>query len=611
MSQALITLKDINLYYNTIPILKDINLQIITNQKIALVGNNRSGKSTLLKILAKYLEPDNGQVIYNNFTKVKLVLQELILGNQTILEFLKDEHQYIFKQLQQYQLEPNQNLFDTLQAKKAFDFEVNFVYLSKLFQFDFTFGTPLKQLSGGQIKKLQIISSLLFEYDLILLDEPTNHLDIEGINMLEYFINNSTSSYLIISHDRQFLDNVTKVFWEIWDKRIYPHTGNYASFLDNKQARLTNEAVIEERKKQYLKRELEWVNAGVQARGTKDKGRLERYYELSDQDDYAKNKKVRIILPEPLHIGARILDVEQLNIYNRDQKVLTNFNLRVNKFDKIGIVGKNGSYKSTFIKAILDQLPPAFRTTGTIKKGLNTNYLYFEQDKSSLDPEMSVFDCISNGLDKISFGEGRMISTYKYLDNWLFSKDQYRTATKNLSGGEKTRLCLAKKLVTSTNFLVLDEPTNDLDLDTILLLEKNLKIYPAPLIIISHDRQFLDQICNIIIAFGHQNNTEAVISYGNYHDYKKKYPNNVEQIPAIATAKNPKIRPKEERKNNAVKRELEKQINRLEEYIQKLNQILIDPTTYNNQEKFAKTLAKKEIVESDYNNLMEEYMILD
>jgi ABC transport system ATP-binding/permease protein len=590
---SLVLLKQICLNYTTKDILKDINLQISKGEKYALVGNNRSGKSSLMKIIAKITEPDEGEIIYSRGVRVGYISQEIVELELTGMEYIKKLNSDVFGLIEEYQAKPNQHLHDVLDILKAFDYTARLEELIKLFHVP-DINAIMSNNSGGINKKIQLIAGFLFYSDVMLLDEPTNHLDIKGIVELERYLNSSSSSLVIVSHDRKFLDNVTNHFLEIWDKRIYVHKGTYANYLDSKSKRLENEAVDNWKLGQYLKREMKWVMAGVKARATKDKGRVQRYYEAKDGLGMVDNKVVEMVIPEPTDLGTRVLEIEKLSILNGDQVVFGPLSFKFEKFTKVGIVGPNGSYKSTFIKALLDQLSSNFNTKGTIKKGLNTKYLYFEQDKSALQMDMTVFDYISEGKERVNIGDQGQMNTYKYLDNWLFFKDQHRTQITNLSGGEKSKLLLAKKLQEAANFLILDEPTNDLDLDTILLLESNLEQYEGPVIIISHDRQFLNHICNVIIS---TDNTDPIVSYGDYDAYESKYLLEEVNTQENQSLKEPKKSPKDERRQSAQLRELEKQINTLEETLKKIELQLQDPQIYSDYKKTNELVLKKERLE--------------
>jgi ABC transport system ATP-binding/permease protein len=600
---SLVLLKNVQVYYNTNVILSEINLQISKGDKLALIGNNRSGKSTMMKLISNHIQPDVGEIIYTKNTRIKYIAQEITELDCTITEFIEKDNQDIFTLIQNYQSSPNQHLHDEIEALQGFDYSKRLEDLYKLFKLSPS-SNQMSELSGGQIKKIQLISALLFNSDLMLLDEPTNHLDIEAIAELEIILNQSQKAFLVISHDRKFLDNVCKSFIEIWAKRLYTHQGNYQQFIEAKQARLENEGVEEWKMKQYLKRELKWVNAGVQARGTKDKGRMARYDELVNRDKPLTNKAVDMVIPEPTHIGTRIIELEQFHILKDNQIVLGPINFKFEKEFKVGLIGANGSYKSTFIKALLDILPELFQTSGTIKKGINTDILYFEQDKSGLDNEDNVFNYISEGKERLNYANQGSISTYKYLDNWLFFKDQYNTQIKNLSGGEKSKLLLAKKLLKPTNFLILDEPTNDLDLDTIMLLESNLSTYQAPIILVSHDRAFLNHICNIIFSFDNGNLT---ISYGNYDDYYNKYVKKGQIEIEKTTITKPNS--KDIRRQAAEKRDLEKRIAQLELTIKKIDDDLSNPEIYSDYIKTNELLTKKERLQKSYIELEDRYLV--
>jgi ABC transport system ATP-binding/permease protein len=604
---SLITIQDVGLSYGSKIILNGINWTISGQDKVALVGNNRSGKSSLLKLIRGIIEPDGGNIITTRGVTIQYVSQEIIAPQGTIQDFIRNENSKIFQLIDEYAATPNQHIHDLLEAYQAFSWEKRYQELCLIFNFTPTTDS-IDSLSGGQLKKLQLITHLIFHSDLSLLDEPTNHLDIEGIEALESIIQQSATAYIIVSHDRQFLDNVTNQFLEIWDGRTYLHQGDYAKYIESKAARLQNEQIEGWKMSQYLKRELKWVNAGVQARGVKDKGRLERYNELSNTAKKATNEVIELVIPQPEHLGTRIIDIENLLILRDGVAVLGPLNLKINKFDKIGIIGPNGSYKSTLISALLDKLPSIFSTQGTIKHGINTNILYFEQDKSSLNPDMSVIDYLANGKERLELPNNKSVSVYKYMSNWLFYKDQYSTPILNLSGGEKSKLLLAKKFLTPTNFLILDEPTNDLDLDTILLLENNLIEYSAPIILVSHDRGFLDHVCNIIISL---HGPTPVISYGNYTDYTNKYAKASISINPSTLVNALITKPQDIRRKNANIRTLNKKVKELEAAISKIDKQLTDTTTYVDYALINELSQKRGQISEELDSVLEELYELE
>jgi ABC transport system ATP-binding/permease protein len=601
---SLVLLNKIELQYNTKTILENITLQIDNKSKIGIIGNNRSGKSSLLKMISGDLLPDSGDVIVSKGVRIKLINQELSRLDINFNDYLKLDNKDIFDLIEEYNNFPTQLLFDKLTSLNAFEYELRLNELKK--EFELHVSNPLlSTLSGGQVKKVQLISGILFNTDLILLDEPTNHLDIEGIVILESIL--KKYNFLVVSHDRKFLDNICNEYIEIWDKKLYKHHGNYNQFLESKSARLDNESIEAWKLNQYLKRELAWVSAGVKARGTKDKGRLQRFEEKQSLEKKPINLKVDIVLPQTMHNGTRILELENFNLLKNNVKVLGPLNFKVEKEFKIGIIGPNGTYKSTFIKTILGQSDKAFTYNGTAKIGINTKFLYFEQDKSSLNENETVFNYLGEGKERLEIGNSESIGIYKYLENWLFFKDQYNTQIKNLSGGEKSKLALAKKLLEPTNFLILDEPTNDLDLDTILLLQTNLVEYTSPCMIISHDRDLLNHVCNVILAFNIDGS--ITISYGNYDDYYKKYKSINNDIVNIDITK-PKNNQKDLRRLEATKRDIEKQINQLSTRIKKIDDELIKPEIFSDYIKTNNLITKKEELNCLLDKLETEFLVI-
>ena len=629
IASTVVKLQDCSLAYGSKKIIDNLTFEINNRDKIALVGQNRSGKSSLIKLIAKIIEPDSGSVIEKNGTHVVYVDQEITLLQNN------DSEDTIFDNVLQSNNKINDiistafgHTFDSLSSEKQDNVTmltgiindnnlkiIEKIYLRTLELCDFfniNIAKKIKTCSGGELKKVQLIGSLLYPSDLILFDEPTNHLDIYAVSQLTTILNNTKVAAICISHDRQFLDDITNEYWEIWDKKIYKHTNcNYNNYLANRESRLGNDAVVDNKRDAYIKREYKWVAAGVKARGVKDKGRMDRYQDTVAVDKAKVLDKVECVIPDPEHLGTRIVDIESLSINIEMVNLVDKFNFRIGKRDRIGIVGNNGSGKSTFIDTILSQMEGvsieshANITQGTVKWGSNTKPLYLDQYKKLENNDVSVFDFISEGKERLDFGNGS-ISTYKYLKNWLFGNDQYRQPIRSLSGGERARLVLAKKLLKPANLLIFDEPTNDLDVDTIELLEESLGNYKAPVVIISHDRRFLDNVCNVIFKFD-PSSPHPIISYGNYTDYCNKYEKKIVDILPqldVATIKpivenNGNVNPKLIRANKARKREIEKKIQSLETTISKINIFLLDPTNYD-QENSGSLIAK---IQQEYNRL--------
>jgi ABC transport system ATP-binding/permease protein len=571
MPRTLLTAKNLHLEYNSRILFDDLTFEIQEGMKIGIVGNNGAGKSSLLKILFDHDSRKIGDIILSSGVDLEYLTQEL--ENDT-----EDK------------------------------------------------------LSGGQIRKKQLNRIINLQNGIVLLDEPTNHLDLENINWLETRIKYSTSAFVIISHDRTFLDNVCNQIWELDNGKLYIHIGGYTAYLMNKQARLENQTTIDYRTKQYLKRELKWVNSGVQARGTKDKGRLSRFYEKKDNFRRQRDDKVDLLIPEPKLVGSRILEIENLNLvfnpeidkivkiekFNKNEKqrktMVRDFTWSFNKDQKIALIGKNGSGKSTFLKLILGLIP---LTSGTIKMGQNTQVLYLDQHKEQLDLDNTPFEYMGNGLERIPFGaENETIGTRKYLGNWLFQKEDYNRHIRLLSGGEKSRLTLAKQLTQPANFLIFDEPTNDLDLDSIRILEEALIDYEGPVIIVSHDKSFINRICNYVFDFdGFGNIITFTGNYDEYIDYKssktsflKFKEDNEPDFSDMKTASALRETKKEERRKNNLKEKLEKEIAVLELRIKEKKALFDDPEIYKDMPKVTKLHTELGRLEAHLDAIMEMWM---
>ncbi len=598
-NSTLLSAKHLELYYAKKNILNDISFELKAKNIIGLVGRNGCGKSSLLKILDERIDYDGGRIEYKNDTTIGYLAQDLEYDLElTINEVFELSRAKIEKILEEYLVLPDgvekYALENKISTHNWWNFDKSLETLA------IEFGIPdrskkLKFCSGGEQRRVSLVASLACNFDVLLLDEPTNHLDLDSIMKLGKFIRGYSGCVVVISHDRAFLDEVCTEIWEIFGGKLYKHSGGYSQFMENKAIRMEIASKTEVRKNQYLKRELEWVRAGVKARGTKDKGRMQRFEELSSQGKLVRESGVQMLLPKPTHIGARILDFKNVSLTQNGESLIDKFEFDFQKYHKIGIVGGNGVGKSTFLKlamgilfdahpqlhisntlgedGLLPVVPPntdLFKTNfnetvppnpltggessnqtlginnftgdlsdndffelenndidhsqgyelkGTIKTGINTKFIYFDQNKFILDPERTPFEFLANYRDIIAFGDDK-INSRKYLHRWLFSKDQYNTPIKFLSGGERSRLILAKILAEGGNFLILDEPTNDLDLDTIRILEEALVDYGGMVIVVSHDRYFLNRVCNYV--FGFEGKGNITVSTGNYDDYLDK-----------------------------------------------------------------------------------------
>ncbi len=597
---TVVTVSKLMLKYRQKIIFDDLNFEIKTQEKIGLIGSNGAGKSSLIKILARKELPDAGEVNFTKNTLTGYLPQDLVIDlNIMGSEYLMENQEFINK-LRLDSSGGDSRATSILDATDGWNYEGRLVQLLNDFGC-MDLNRKLNTLSGGQVRRLTLAGTLALNPNFLILDEPTNHLDLETIEKLENYLRLYSGALIIVSHDRKFLDNTVTKMWEIIDKRIYEHSGDYTTFLIDKFSRLENHKVLDWKRRQFLKRELKWVRSGVKARAVKDQGRMNRFKELVSKDNLHQEEKLKGNLPNAIRSGSRILEVTNLNLFLNDKNLLKDFTFSFQEWQKIGFIGPNGSGKSTLLRALQNlMLQEIFKTSGTIKVGQNTQFLYLDQHQVELDLDKTPFEFLGHGRDRINFGYGT-VSTHKYLQDWLFDGGRANTPIRYLSGGEKSRLSLIKKLTNPTNFLVLDEPTNDLDLDTLRTLEEGLNNLECPILIVSHDRYFLDRVCNTIFSLDKDGGLEII--QGNFSDWAKKHGKmtalrNTDKNSENQTdqdSKKPKA-DKEQIKADKLKkvrsRELEAQIDKLEIRIMGITLEFNDTELYKNQEK-VKELEKK------------------
>jgi ATP-binding cassette subfamily F protein uup len=386
-------------------------------------------------------------------------------------------------------------------------------------------------LSGGEKRRVALCSALASQPDLLLLDEPTNHLDSESIRWLEDFLKTYTGAVIFVTHDRYFLNVIATRIIEISDSKAYSHPGNYTAFLESKAARQEIAENTEKKRQKFLKDELKWVKAGVKARTTKSRSRLDAFYEVKDQDAPVREGEIDLLIPPPPRLGNTIVDLEDVSITLGDRTLFRSMNLSLEEGQCTGIVGKNGVGKSTLLKICLQQLEP---TSGKAILGKQVKINYIDQSRMQLDGTGSLLDEISDGNEKIEFGD-EILGARAYLRRFLFSDERINERVDLLSGGERARLMLAKVLKTGGNLIVLDEPTNDLDLQSLRMLEEALAAFPGTILVVSHDRYFLDRICDQIVAF---EDDGVKVSPGNFSYYLEKRQARENAARAQATAAN-------------------------------------------------------------------------
>lgn len=491
--------------YGDLTLFENISFGVGQGQKIALIAKNGTGKTSLLNIIAGVDTQDNGDVIFRNDIKTAYLQQNPILDNSnTVLNEVFNSDDPILTIIREYEQIINENdqdrmtdILEKMDQFKAWDYENKVKQILsklKITSFDQVIG----QLSGGQKKRVGLAKVLITDPDFLILDEPTNHLDLEMIEWLEEYLNKSKGTLLMVTHDRYFLDRVCNEIIEMDANSIYTYKGNYSYYLDKRAERIENINAEVGKAQKLLKTEQEWMRRMPQARGTKAKYRIDAFYELKKKAASGFKEESMELDIKSARLGKKILELEGLYKSFGDLKILEDFSYKFQRGEKIGIVGKNGTGKSTFLNIITQNLEP---DSGTIEIGETVVYGYYKQDGINIKESERIIDVIKDIAESIDLGNGKVMSASQFLEYFLFPpKTQYNYVSK-LSGGEKRRLYLMTVLMKNPNFLILDEPTNDLDIMTLNVLEEYLMNFKGCLIIVSHDRYFMDKVVDQMFAF--------------------------------------------------------------------------------------------------------------
>ena len=552
-----------------------ISFGLETGQKLALVGSNGTGKSTLLKVLNGNIIPDHGHVALHTGCSIGYLAQEPDLDpNSTIEESIFNHDNPMFKVVKAYEQALQSDtvsdaemsrLLEQMDQYNAWDFEKKAEQiLGKLGIHQLK--TPTKQLSGGQKKRVALAQLLLQNPDVLLLDEPTNHLDLEAIEWLENHLKSHNISLIMVTHDRYFLDAVATQIIELDRAKVYIHHGNYAYYLEKKQSRATIEATEMAKAKQLLSKELEWMRRMPKARGTKSKSRIQAYHQLEDKVNSEHNNQQIDLSVKSARLGNKIIELEHINKSFQDRCLISDFTYLFKKHDRIGIIGKNGVGKSTLLNILTQTIQP---DKGTVVHGPTLKIGYYTQHSNTLTDSNTLHQELSEIADYVTLGGGQQVTVAKLLDMFLFPPAVQHTPIAKLSGGERRRLQLLKVLIEHPNFLILDEPTNDLDIDTLNVLEDFLQDYDGCIVLVSHDRYFMDQLVEHLFVFEDKGFIRDF--YGNYSDYKLQYANL--EKPAEKPVETAKL-PIEETVNNSPKKKLSyKEQRELEQIDLKLPQL--------------------------------------
>ena len=533
---TLFSANELRLAYGHQTLLDGVTVAISAGEKVGLVGRNGCGKTSLLKILANENQADSGETSARRGLRVGYLPQEFELDPAlSVYDNIAAGAADVATAVTRYENGDGSeselaDLLTLIEHTDGWNLDARIKSLSNAL-----FTPPLESetgpLSGGEKRRVALCSALASQPDLLLLDEPTNHLDSESIRWLEDFLKTYTGAVIFVTHDRYFLNVIATRIIEISDGKAYSHPGNYTAFLESKAARQEIAENTEKKRQKFLKDELKWVKAGVKARTTKSRSRLDAFYEVKDQDAPVREGEIDLLIPPPPRLGNTIVDLEDVSITLGDRTLFRSVNLSLEEGQCTGIVGKNGVGKSTLLKICLQQLDP---TSGKAILGKQVKINYIDQSRMQLDGTGSLLDEISDGNEKIEFGD-EILGARAYLRRFLFSDERINERVDLLSGGERARLMLAKVLKTGGNLIVLDEPTNDLDLQSLRMLEEALAAFPGTILVVSHDRYFLDRICDQIVAF---EDDGVKVSPGNFSYYLEKRQARENAARAQATAAN-------------------------------------------------------------------------
>lgn len=482
----------------------DISFSVAQGQKVGLIARNGTGKSTLLNILGGKDSADKGQVVYHNGLRIGYLEQTPHYPmDLTVIEacfWHGNETTNLIREYEACMSTPGnpglQDLLDRMEHQNAWDYENRSkTILSKLSIEDFH--KPLSQLSGGQLKRVALANALIMEPDFLILDEPTNHLDLNMIEWLEGYLQRSGVTLLMVTHDRFFLDHVCNLILELDDETVYSYHGNYAYYLEKRQERQDNLRSEVMRANNLYRTELEWMRRMPQARGHKARYREEAFYDLEKKaKQRIEEQQVRLEMKSS-YIGSRIFEAEYVS-KKYERVILKDFYYNFSRYEKMGIVGGNGTGKSTFVKMLLGLVKP---DSGRFVVGETVRFGYFSQDGMNFDPQMKVIDAVRKIAEYVDLGGGRHLSAMQFLQHFMFSPLQQQNYIAKLSGGELRRLYLCTVLMQNPNFLVLDEPTNDLDINTLQILEQYLQDFHGCVIVVSHDRYFMDKVVDHLLVF--------------------------------------------------------------------------------------------------------------
>ena len=518
-----LSVENISKSYGALKLFEGISFGINEGQKIGFVAKNGTGKTTLLKILSGEDLPDDGNIVYRKNLRVAFLSQEPELNESlTVEESIFDSDNPILKIIAEYEhaiLDPDntdtyQAAFEKMEQHQAWDFETR--YKQILFKLNLEdLSQKVANLSGGQKKRLALANALLTQPDLLILDEPTNHLDLEMIEWLEQLFAKENFTLFMVTHDRYFLERVCNEIVELDEGILYSYKGNYSYFLEKREARIMNQAIETEKAKQLFKKELDWMRRQPKARTTKSKSRIDDFHEIKARAGQRRNDHEVQLELNMERLGTKVVELHAISKKYNDNELFKKFSYNFLRGERLGIIGKNGTGKSTFLNCIIGAVKP---DSGKVVIGDTVRFGYYTQSGINIKEGQKVIDVIREFGDYIPLKKGRQISAQQLLERFLFDRKKQYDFVEKLSGGEKKRLYLCTVLIKNPNFLILDEPTNDLDIVTLNVLENFLLDFPGCLIVVSHDRYFMDKVVDHLFVF--KGDAEIQDFPGNYTDYR-------------------------------------------------------------------------------------------
>ncbi|MDR0332556.1 MAG: ABC-F family ATP-binding cassette domain-containing protein [Dysgonamonadaceae bacterium] len=576
MVNPLLQIDTLTKSFGDLVLFRDISFGIAEGDKIGLIAKNGAGKTTLLNIIAGLESFDSGRVVFRNDVRFAYLDQmpqfDPVL---TVLEACFQSDNEAVKVIAHYEkiiASGNSEELDEAIAQmdlhKAWDYEQRIKQILTQLKIN-RFDQKIGELSGGQIKRVALANVLISEPELIVLDEPTNHLDLDMVEWLEDYLSRSKMSLLMVTHDRYFLDRICTQILEIDNKQFYSYKGNFSYFLEKKDERMQTQNAETDRARNLYKTELEWMRRQPQARATKAKARIDAFYEIEEKAKQRKQDEGVRLSAKGAYIGNKIFEAVHVTKSFDDIKITNDFNYIFSRYEKMGIVGNNGTGKSTFVKMLLGEVPP---DSGHFDIGETVNFGYYSQDGLTFNGQTKVIDVVQAIAEVIDMGNGNRLTASQFLQHFLFPPEKQHNYVYKLSGGEKRRLYLCTVLIKNPNFLVLDEPTNDLDIMTLNILEEYLKGFKGCLIVISHDRYFMDKVIDHLLVFhGNADIQNFPGNYTQYRDWKSikdkeksetvKIENKERVVEKFHSAEKTKLTFKEKREFD----ELEPEIARLEE----------------------------------------------